>query len=309
VICRRLVATLAAAGLVAVVASGCSTVGGNNAAASVDGIEVPRDRLERMLRVFSENPELTQIEADLETISVSADVGRSVLTSLIAEAAGRKFLANNDESITDADRQAALDGIEGSPILDLPDDVLDVVVDLQAGTVARSRVAAPSAEELSRSYTVDPASTGVVCLRQIVVATQSEAADVRDELADGADFATLAAERSLGPEAASGGAVPGPDGGPCQPFGAAVQTLGPPLAAAAAEARPERSSAPVQSPAGWHVFDARAFEDVSDSIGQLYAQAAGDLMFDGYLLRADVTVDPRYGSWDRISRNVVSLSS
>ena len=304
---RRLVTTFAVVGLVAV-ASGCSTLGDNNAAATVDGNEVPRDRLERLLRVFTENPELTGIEADPETVSVSSDVARSVLTSLIAEAAGRKFLADNAESITDADRQAALDGVEGSPILDLPDDVLDIIVDLQAGAVARSRVAAPSADELSRSYTADPASTGVVCLRQIVVATESEADDVRDELAAGANFATLAAERSLGPEAASGGAIAGPDGGPCQPLGAAVQSLGP-LASAVTDARPGRAAAPAQSPAGWHVIDARAFADVADPIQQLYAQSAGTLLFDGYLLRADVRVDPRYGSWDQIGRNVVSLSS
>ena len=53
-------------------------------------------------------------------------------------------------------------------------------------------------------------STGLLCLRHILVETEQEANVIVDELRDGADFAELAAERSLeGSASITGGALTG----------------------------------------------------------------------------------------------------
>ncbi|MBA3604792.1 MAG: hypothetical protein H0W46_02235, partial [Acidimicrobiia bacterium] len=61
------------AGLAAVAAigtaSGCATFNTNNAAATVEGTDVSRERFERVLRVLSENSETTGIQPDLQTVS------------------------------------------------------------------------------------------------------------------------------------------------------------------------------------------------------------------------------------------------
>ncbi|MBA3606533.1 MAG: peptidylprolyl isomerase [Acidimicrobiia bacterium] len=242
---------------------------------------------------------------------MSGEAARPLLASLIADTANELFLEANGESITDADRQQVLAAVDPqSPALDLPADVLDILVDLQAAAAARTRIDAPDRAALQRRYSADPASTGLVCMRHILVATESEALNVRAELATGADFATLAAERSTEPGAAeSGGSLPASTGSACQPLGLAVQSYDPAFMAGAIEAHPGQPAGPVETQFGWHVIDMLPFDEVGGAVDELYAQAAGDLLYDGFMLRADITVDPRYGSWDSLTRNVVPLST
>jgi peptidyl-prolyl cis-trans isomerase C len=78
----------------------------------------------------------------------------------------------------------------------------------------------------------------------ILVATEDEAKALVDELDSGADFATLAQERSTGPS--------GPSGGLLGWFG--VGAMVPPFEAAVVAMEPETISQPVQTQFGWHVI-------------------------------------------------------
>ena len=97
---------------------------------------------------------------------------------------------------------------EDDPVLDLPDEVVQLFVDLQAAPTARGAGRrARRAPSSSACYAESPASLGALCARHILVETESEADDVLAELDAGADFAELAAERSTDPAAAETGGV------------------------------------------------------------------------------------------------------
>ena len=165
---------------------------------------------------------------------------------------------------------------------------------------ARSRIAAGDAQE---RYEESPSDLGVICVRHIVVDTEEEAQDVLTQLEGGADFAELAAERSIEPAAATtGGALVDPQtGAPCLSTAAAIQSIDPAFVAGAAAAVPGEPTQPVQSSAGWHVILARPYSDVEDSVLSIY----GARLFAQYVQSADVSVDPRYGRWDAETGSIV----
>ena len=122
-------------------------------------------------------------------------------------------------------------------------------------------------EELLAEYNrqIDLAPTEEFKARHILVQTQAEAIDVIGELDGGADFAELAAERSIGPSAPNGG-----DLGWFSPN----QMVAPFSQATAAMEDGTYSSEPVQTQFGWHVIlreDSRestppTFESVRENV-------------------------------------------
>ena len=85
---------------------------------------------------------------------------------------------------------------------------------------------------------------GRVRARQIVVATLTEAMNVRAELRRGADFASVAKKRSLSPDAVKGGDLGFFGKGEMPPL----------FEAAVARLRPGMTSEIIRSPYGYHVF-------------------------------------------------------
>jgi hypothetical protein len=299
VIHRSLVVAVGALGL-----AGCGTFSDNDAAASVDGTEISRDDFEDTLTVLAANSESTGIEEDIATGSVPGDTGRNVLNVLVTATASEQYLAAAGEAVSDAERDAVDSSLaDDSPLRGLPDDVFELVVDLQAAGAARGRVAAADAEA---KYEASPADLGVMCVRHIVVEDEETAAEVLAELEDGADFAELAAERSVEPSAAqTGGALANPQTGePCLTIEAAEASFDPAFVAGARAAVPGQPTEPVESSFGWHVILARPFDEVEESVVAIH----GSQLFADYLAQADINVDPRYGRWDGESGQVVGLA-
>jgi parvulin-like peptidyl-prolyl isomerase len=171
-----------------------------------------------------------------------------------------------------------------------------------------STVPAPTADELAARYAESPVATGAVCARHILVETEAEADAVVQELADGADFAELAAQRSIEPAAAdTGGALAGSDGNACLPVSTYQSQFDPGFTAGVLVAEAGVPSAPVESQFGWHVILIRPYDEVADDLAALVGTAPGDAALAGALVTADVTVDPRYGQWDRTTASVISL--
>ena len=145
-----------------------------------------------------------------------------------------------------------------------------------------------------------------MCVRHIVVEDEATATEVLAELDDGADFAELAAERSIEEAAAqTGGALTDPQSGePCLTSAAAEASFDPAFVAGARDAVPGQPTDPVESSFGWHVILARPFAEVEDSVLSIH----GSQLFADYLAEADINVDPRYGRWDADSGQVVGLA-
>ena len=285
-----------------VVLAGCGDSPSNDSAAEVGSAAVSRDQYEAVLSGVVANPEVFGVEEDVETGTVPGEAGRSVLQAMILDVAGKEFLAAEGDSITDADRQTAIETL-GPQTDSWPAAVSDLFVDRQAGVIAFGRVAASSGEPQVR-YESSPAELGVLCVRHILVETEEEAQAVLEELADGADFAQVAAERSTDPGSAqSGGALEAQPGQPCIPLEQAQGALDATFFEAAASAVPGSPVGPVQTQFGWHVILARPYEEVASAVDS----AVGQQLFEEHVSTIAIEVDPRYGRWDAVEGAVVPL--
>ncbi len=124
----------------------------------------------------------------------------------------------------------------------------------------------------------------------ILVSSQAEAVAIAGQLAAGADFATLARQHSIdGGSAVQGGELGCLDN---QQFVTGFEQ--------AAQTQPiGQVSAPVQTQFGFHLILVRDQPQTAD----LESLALGDVL--GLARGAQVTLDPRYGTWDRRNGRVV----
>ena len=132
----------------------------------------------------------------------------------------------------------------------------------------------------------------------ILVETRDEAAALKAELDEGADFAALAREHSTGPSGVNGGSLGW--------FGPGMMV--PSFEDAVADLSPDEVSQPVETQFGWHLVklnDRReqappAMEDVRDELAQSIQQEAvqarlEELREAGNVLSRDVTdIDPGF---------------
>jgi hypothetical protein len=280
----------------------CGDSPSNNTAAEVGSSAVSRDDYEEVLQAVVANPEVFGVEEDAETGTVPGEAGRSILQAMILDLAGKEFLADEGDSITDDDRQAARETL-AAQLDQWPPAVAELFVERQAGVVAFSRVAASSGDPQTR-YEASPVELGVLCVRHILVETEEDAQAVMQELSDGADFAQVAAERSTDPGSAqSGGALEAQPGQPCIPLEQAQSALDATFFEAAAAAVPGTPVGPVQTQFGWHIILARPYGEVASAVDS----RVGQELFQEHLSTIAIQVDPRYGRWDADEGAVVAL--
>ncbi|MEZ5667519.1 MAG: peptidylprolyl isomerase [Alphaproteobacteria bacterium] len=235
--------------------------------ATVGGDEIT---LADVVQLYQELPEqYRQIPFEM----IYANLLENAIDSHLLIAAARSAGMENDPQVVDAVarftervmQQAYLDNEIQSQ---LTDEVLQARYDEQIG-------AAPEEFEVRASH--------------ILVETKEEAEEIIGLLDGGADFATLAAERSTGPS--------GPSGGDLGYFGAGPTRMVPEFEQAAfALEIGHYSEEPVQTQFGWHVIlvtDKRAvekasFEEVRDQLrGEMANQVVTDVLAD---LREDVEI-------------------
>lgn len=288
--------------------SACATFTNTDVVADVAGLDVTDDEFgELSTTYFERNEEFGTTPA----VDGRVDAGNSriLLTAVIRERLFRQFLA--EQGIDNADVRAdyIAQVIEPSPIgeLDLSDDFIDLfaVNDPQYTQRSLGGVAAPNTDELAGRYADDPDSIGLVCVRHILVETEEAAQAVRAELAAGADFAELAAQRSVDTVSAESGGVIAEPGNECVPLETVRQGFDPGFVAGVLDGRPGVASEPVESSFGWHIILHRPWDEIGESVTALYQpDVAGAFLFSGFKTTAEVAVDPRYGTWNHISETV-----
>jgi hypothetical protein len=236
-------------------------------------------------------------ETAMQVLGVSPETGQP------DPAAGQAAL----DALDDEARTSLLEGLAGASVLSE-----SIAADLEIEEVTDEAVRAafdenPEAfateESCVRPILImagDP-ETGVEATTEESDAARAEAEGIIDELDGGADFETLAGERS--DDTASG--VEGGDLG-CNPREAFI----PEFDEAVWALEVGETSEVVESTAGFHVlqvYDRRTptFEDVADQIrtqlegqAQQETQSAAQEVFAQIILDADVTVDPRFGTWE-----------
>lgn len=294
--------------LVVLAASGCGAVPDSAVAVRTGDSAVSIDQVESVLRAVA-SAEGSGVVADEATGTVEGDFARNVVSIFVTRDATKAFLAANGEAITEEDRQAVLDQIpEDDPGRDYPQDLFDLLVELNAGPMALARIEAPAAPELEERYAASPGDLDVLCVRHVLLDSESAADDVLAEVAAGASIEDLARERSTDPTAVdNGGAIELTQGQACSSVTDARQALDPVFVDAAVTAVPGEPVGPIQTDFGWHVIEARPYAEVAESLATVFETGAGDLLFASYLRDLDVNVDPRYGRWDGTAGQVVPL--
>jgi len=164
----------------------------------------------------------------------------------------------------------------------------DGVLDPLTADIAQS-----TAEEAQQALADDPQAWTEVCAAHILVGTVEEADDVIARLANGEDFATIAAEVSTD----TGSAASGGDLG-CAPASNYVAEF----ADATMTAEIGAIVGPVETTYGFHVIrvDSRTESTTEEIQSSLYDDKVAAAVDDWYLTSvsaADVTVDPQYGEW------------
>lgn len=313
---RLLAAACAAA---AVLAAGCgsSTV----PAATVDGTEISQRQVVDELEAIRANTDyltayetaigsvLGSGEGSFDSAFVAEQLRFQILYTMVTNEVDRRRLDVSDDcrqaargSLIDQFASFAPTG-DGETLLEgFDNDYRGYLIDREAALLALqgNLVGFPcvAGQEALRAYfEAHQAELDQVCTRHILVATEAEALDITAQLAGGAEFAALAAERST--DTASG--TQGGDLGCTSSdsfvpeFGAATETL--PL---------NEPSAPVQTQFGFHIIEVLSrgipsFEDARDQIGRQLANEANtafQAFFSSAVDTSTVVVDPRYGEWD-----------
>lgn len=212
--------------------------------AEVNGHQIPISQLRRILEVRFEqepdvpredvlNEELSQLVTQQVILNRARELGIEV-TQREADTRLRKLHGNDfsgiDSEFLDEIRTQML--MERTELEDLADRI----------RFPESALVLYFEENRSRYRTPER-----VRIRQIVVEDEAKARQLRAQLGEGADFATLAAENSLAPEAGEGGLLP-----------AFARGEMPEVFDEAFKLRPGGLSRVLESPYGFHLFRSEA---------------------------------------------------
>lgn len=307
---RTRVRTIAAALSAALLLAACGPALPSGAAATVGAASIPRAEVERAITDLDLAADRDAIEqslpgdlgpaerrelADEQFAAVVADLQRRILDLYIRLEIVRIVADEEGVEVAEVDREdarrALIDSIGG-------EDELEAVLTQSGFTERVFEEVIVEQEALIgalRTALLGDAVLEVREPRHILVEDEASAQAIVDELADGADFATLAQERSIDPGSGpQGGALePSPRGAWLQEFDDAVWT-----------AEVGEIVGPVQTQAGFHVIEVVAAEtlDTDQLPEQQVQQLVGgelDARFVGVVADTEVVVDPAFGEWSQ----------
>jgi hypothetical protein len=283
--------------LIAGVATGCSSVSDNDAAARVDEFELSQDALGGLL-VGATPTTTTQPGAEpVDESDASAQTARDLLNVWILTRIIEADLAAQGEAVSPqaiADVTSALAAQDPAGWAEVPLDLQTLQVEQRAAieTWSALEISPPSDDELRAMYDAGTTESGIVCSAHILVATEAEAQAILDRLEGGADFAELAASEST--DTGSGA-----DGGnlPCALTNTFEETYVPEFVEAALAAEIGEPFGPVQSEFGYHVIVLRSSDQVDPGeLSALYMETSA--RFQRAAAAVDIYVDPRYGTFN-----------
>ena len=274
----------------------------SNPAAKINGEEISREELEQTITELSDAGQTPVVDGE-----IAGDTARSVLGALIQGQASLQLLADYDQQITQEDRDSVKSSLsQNTDTAEFTDHLKNLIIDLNAGTLALARILPPDAKTVATMYEKAPASLGVMCIRHLVVKEEAKAKEALKKFSNGADFATLAGEYSIEPNAKqSGGALSGADNA-CMKLSEYQSGFDALFTAGALLAKPGVAFGPVKSSFGYHLIYVRPFVEVAEDISTLLTTATGETLLDGYIATSKIVIDSAYGRWDAASGAVVT---
>ncbi|HEY5664301.1 MAG TPA: peptidylprolyl isomerase [Ilumatobacter sp.] len=289
--------------------SGCSTFTNRDVVARVNGADITVDEFEPLAAEYFGTPEVFGA-TPVQYGRGDADQARPLATVLVQRELLDQFFEQQGVDATTARDQFKAEAIATSALGGLSDAMQDLITGIHETprTQVLRSIEPPAADELRALYADDPARIGMLCMRHILVETEAEADAVIDELAGGADFATLALERSIDPTVADNAGALGSATNDCVPLKTLLPNFAPEFTRRALTAREGVPAEPVETQFGWHVILQRPWDEVAASVLGLYAPGdAGSYLFDGFAVTSSVTIDPRFGTWDQLTSTIVPI--
>ena len=311
VVVRSRFRSLIAVALIAAVASSCSTLTGSDLAINVEGEGYTTAEMDGLLAEYFSESDIFGTTA-LDTGGYGdADRARLLLNAMVRTSAVEAILDRAGASVTDSDLDLYFATIPSdNPLNELSDAMRRLIAMTSADVVlsALTRADLPSDTDLEAMYAAQPISTGLLCLRHILVATEAEADGVVALLVEGEDFAALAADLSLeGSASITGGALTGTES-ECLPTAQYISSFDPDFVSAAFAAPATTWSQPVETQFGWHVILNRPWSEIGQDVVAAYAGTDGALLYvDAVLNTAEVSVDSRFGRWNPSTGRIVPL--
>ena len=311
VVVRSRFRSLIAVALIAAVASSCSTLTGSDLAINVEGEGYTTAEMDGLLAEYFSESDIFGTTA-LDTGGYGdADRARLLLNAMVRTSAVEAILDRAGASVTDSDLDLYFATIPSdSPLNELSDAMRRLIAMTSADVVlsALTRADLPSDTDLEAMYAAQPISTGLLCLRHILVATEAEPDGVVALLVEGEDFAALAADLSLeGSASITGGALTGTES-EYLPTAQYISSFDPDFVSAAFAAPATTWSQPVETQFGWHVILNRPWSEIGQDVVAAYAGTDGALLYvDAVLNTAEVSVDSRFGRWNPSTGRIVPL--
>jgi parvulin-like peptidyl-prolyl isomerase len=291
----RLVARVAALVLVGVVAAACGGDVPRGAAATVDGVEIPREQLAGWVRAaLNDNPALDEAAVQRDLLS------RAIQARIIGGVLEARGLVVTEEDLA-AVRAQILDEVGGEETLATTLTEIGFPLDFyETVFVANEAAIDVLVRDLAKDRVLETRTA-----RHILLDTAEEADEVFALLADGADFAELALERSQDPGSAiEGGSLGARERGVFVPeFDEAVWS-----------ARLDVVLEPVESQFGFHVIevvaaDRRTADQLDpNALRQLVNRELGDVI-GAAVASTQVLVAANLGTWDAVNGSVVAAAA
>jgi parvulin-like peptidyl-prolyl isomerase len=315
---RRFASSVALAlGLVVLLAS-CASVG--NYAAKVDGQNISQDALEGEMRsIASNNAYVKQIESQVQVRGSGAGTFDAAFTGQVL---GRQIqyllvdreVAKRKLKITPADTQAARAEVSqqagGADIFNgFPKDYQDTLVQRAAKVdkLTISLAGDSSSDAAAQAYyNAHKDEFTVACVSHILLSTKDQADAVKARLDKGEDFATVARATSLDTQSVGQGGDLGCD--------INSDTFAVPEFTQAVLTQPVGVVGnPVQTQFGYHIILVRSrtvppYDQVVDRAKQKVVQAAKAKLqqwVSGAVTKANIVVNPKYGTFDKQTLAVV----
>ena len=301
---KRFACLVALAALGALLAAGCDTV--RPVALEVNGQETSQSSLDRELRAIADNEVLAEQGVSASNGTLGSNITAFWTTLLVEQEVIDAAVRRRGVEVTDADREdgrADIDAQFGEGVFAaFPGWFRDRIGDRFARRHALLRdlgdvSAGPTDEEVRAAYDEQLAEVKAQCasgkfVAHILVTTEDEANMLRAQLFGGADFAELARTESQDPGSAE-------VGGELFCFDAAQFV---PEFSTAADALPlGEVSEPVETEFGFHLIrtsDTIPFESVEERVREsLDPQTSSSPALDRLVAQANVSIDPRYGTW------------
>lgn len=316
----RVLSLLVLAALV-VTACGPEGAGSANAAATVNGEEIPISEVRERMDTVRANPQFQQQLEQLEgeeasgfEEQVQAEILTGLIRSRILEQGAERLGVEVTEEDVDEQQERAIEEVGGQEAFDqlieennlTEEEVRSQLRDLalQEGVAEELTAEATAGGDEIRAFYKE--NYGTAKARHILLETEEEAKKVLERLQEGEDFGELAKEVSTDPSAEQ-------NAGDLGEFDRSQMV--PEFAEAVFAAEEGEIVGPVETEFGYHVIEVQSLDpgpplaevegDISEQLLEEERAQAVQAWLEEQTAAAEVSVNPRFGEWDPEAGRVV----